>query len=88
MAWLVLFLVVAAVVTLRQSAAIELATSLRRLREERATLEARQADLRRRISASQSRGSLARVAENLGLHEPADSEITRLSMPRARPRPH
>jgi hypothetical protein len=83
--WLLLFLVVAGAVTLRQSAAIRLATSLRVLREERATLEARQADLRRRISEAQSRGSLARVAENLGLHEPVDSEITPLMVPRARP---
>jgi hypothetical protein len=70
MLWLLLFLVVAAAVTLRQSSAIRLATSLRVLREER------------------SRGSLARAAENLGLHEPADSEITRLAMPRRRARPH
>jgi hypothetical protein len=83
MLWLLLFLVVAGAVTLRQSAAIRLATSLRVLREERATLEARQADLRRRISEAQSRGSLARVAENLGLHEPVDSEITPLMVPRS-----
>jgi len=88
MLWLLLFLVVAAVVTLRQSSAIGLAASLRNLREERATLEARQADLRRRISEAASRGSLARAAENLGLHEPADSEITRLVVPRPRSRSH
>jgi hypothetical protein len=86
MLWLLLFLVVAAVVTLRQSSAIRLATSLRLLREERATLEARQADLRRRISEAQSRGARARAAASLGLHEPADSEITRLTVPASRAR--
>ena len=82
MLWLLLFLMVAVGVVARQSSAISAATRLRQLREERATLEARRADLERRIREASSRRSLGRLAESLGLHEPADSEITPLLLPR------
>jgi cell division protein FtsL len=84
MLWLLLFLVVAVGVVARQSSGFRLATSLRQLREERATLEAKAADYERRIREASSRRSLGRIAENLGLHEPADSEVTPLVVPRRR----
>jgi cell division protein FtsL len=86
MLWLLLFLVVAVGIVARQSSAFNLAKSLRVLREERATLEAKAADYERRIRESSSRRSLGRLAEDLGLHEPADSEITPLVVPRRRDR--
>ena len=71
MLWLALFLGVAAAVQLRQTAAIRSAGRLARLRQERITLESRQADLERRIREASSRQVLGRKAqEDLHLHFP------------------
>ena len=82
MLWLVLFLVVTAVVQLRQTAAIRSATRMARLRQQRITLEARQAELERRIREASSRPVLGTKAqEDLHLHFPRDSEQAPLAMP-------
>lgn len=74
--WLLGFLVVAGAVITRQRAAIEVANRLRKLRTERVTLEARRADLERRIQVASSRSVLIPLAERrLGLHLPSDSEF-------------
>jgi len=84
MLWLALFLAVAAVVQLRQTAAIRTAERMARLRQERITLESRQADLERRIREASSRQVLGKKAqEDLHLHVPRDSEQAPLSVPGA-----
>jgi len=84
MLWLALFLVVAAVVQLRQTAAIRTAARMAKLRQERITLESRQADLERRIREASSRQVLGKKAqEDLHLHVPRDSEQAPLAIPGA-----
>ena len=63
MLWLALFLVVATVVQVRQTASIRMARRVAGLRQERATLEARQADFERRIRDASSRPVLGRKAQ-------------------------
>jgi len=80
--WLVLFLVAAMVVAARQSAGLEAGREVRRLREERLALEARRADLVRRIREASSRRVLGtRAEERLGLHYPLDTEQRVLPVP-------
>lgn len=82
MLWLALFLGVAAAVQTRQTASFRTAQRLGALRRERATLEARQADLERRIREASSRPVLGRKAqEDLHLHFPRDSEQAPLPLP-------
>jgi cell division protein FtsB len=80
--WLLVFLVGALVVVGRQTAAFRTARRLRDLREERSNLEARRADLERRIRLASSREVLVPLARRrLGLHEPADSEFVLFAVP-------
>lgn len=80
--WLLIFLGGALVVVARQTAAFRTAQRLRDLREERSALEARRADLERRIRVASSRQVLVPIAKRaLGLHEPADSEFVLLVVP-------
>ncbi len=73
--WLLVFLAVAAIVVARQSDAIRTARRLREVRQERAVLEARHAELTRRIREAASRRVLVPKAErDLGLREPEDWE--------------
>jgi hypothetical protein len=82
MLWLALFLIVATVVQLRQTASIRMARRVAALRQERANLEARQADFERRIRDASSRPVLGRKAQaDLGLHFPGDSEQAPLPLP-------
>jgi hypothetical protein len=88
--WALLFLLVAAAVTARQTAAFKVARALRDLREQRTALEARRADLERRIREASGRQVLVPRAEReLGLHFPADDEFILFPVPAgpARPRP-
>ena len=63
-----------------------MARRVRRLRQERATLEARQADFERRIRDASSRPVLGRKAQaDLGLHFPRDSESGAPAAPAGRP---
>ena len=64
--WLLLFLVVATVVVARQRAALQTAGRLARLAEDRAAVEARLADLERRIRDGRSRKVLVPRAESPG----------------------
>jgi hypothetical protein len=82
MLWLLVFLSVLAAITARQAAGFRTARRLHDLREERLTLEARRADLERRIRAGSSRQVLVPIVERiLGLHEPADSEFVLFTLP-------
>ncbi len=86
MLWLLVFLVVAAAVSIRQTASVELAGRLGQLRETRTALEAEQAALEREIRLATSRKVLgARAEAELGMHQPARGEIVVLTTaPRAR----
>jgi cell division protein FtsL len=80
--WLLVFLGGALVVVARQTAAFRTARRLRDLRDERSSLEARRADLERRIRVASSRQVLVPIAKRaLGLHEPADSEFVLFAVP-------
>jgi len=80
--WLFIFLGVAVAVVARQTAALQTARRLHDLREERRNLEARKAELERRIRLASSRQILVPLAERtFGLHEPADSEFVLFPMP-------
>lgn len=82
--WLLIFLGGAVAVVTRQTAALGTARRLHDLREERASLEARRADLERRIRVASSRQVLVPMAERtFGLHEPADSEFVLFPIPAA-----
>ena len=80
--WLLLFLLVAAVVVARQTAAFKVARRVGELREQRTALEARRADLERRIREASGRQVLLPKAErDLGLHLPADNEFILFAAP-------
>jgi hypothetical protein len=79
--WLLVFLGGALVIVGRQTSAFRTARRLRDLREERSSLEARRAELERRIRLASSRQILVPVAASLGLHEPADSEFVLFALP-------
>jgi hypothetical protein len=80
--WLLVFLGGALVVVARQTAAFRTARRLREMREERSSLEARRAELERRIRVGSSRQVLVPIAQRvLGLHEPADSEFVLFAVP-------
>jgi hypothetical protein len=80
--WLLVFLGGAIVIVGRQTSAFRTARRLRELREERSNLEARRADLERRIRVASSRQVLVPIArKTLGLHEPADSEFVLFALP-------
>jgi hypothetical protein len=84
--WLLIFLGGALVIVARQTAAFRTARRLRELREERSSLEARRADLERRIRVASSRQVLVPIAERaLELHEPADSEFVLFAVPATSP---
>jgi hypothetical protein len=82
MLWLLVFLAVLVAITTRQTAGFRTARRLHDLREERLALEARRADLERRIRIGSSRQVLVPIVERaLGLHEPADSEFVLFALP-------
>lgn len=80
--WLLIFLGGALIVVARQTNALRTARRLHDLREERSALEARRAELERRIRLASSRQVLVPIAKRaLGLHEPADSEFVLFVVP-------
>ncbi len=80
--WLLIFLGGAVAVVTRQTAALQTARRLQELREDRGNLEARRAELERRIRVASSRQVLIPIAERrFGLHEPADSEFVLFPIP-------
>jgi hypothetical protein len=86
--WLLIFLGGALIVVGRQTAAFRTARRLRDLREESSSLEARRADLERRIRVASSRQVLVPLARrSLGLHEPVDSEFVLFALPAGPGRP-
>jgi cell division protein FtsL len=79
--WLVALLAALWLVIARQTAALTAARALNDLREERATLEGRRADLERRVRTAQSRSVLVPKARKQGLRLPADTEIILIPTP-------
>jgi hypothetical protein len=79
--WLVFVLAILAWVVARQTSAVVNAGELDELRNQRSLLEARRAELLRRIREAESRAVLVPQAEALGLRLPADSEIVILPAP-------
>lgn len=80
--WLLIFLGGAVAVVTRQTTALHTARRLHDLRDERSSLEARRADLERRIRVASSRQVLVpKAARTFGLHEPADSEFVLFAIP-------
>jgi len=79
--WLVALLAALWVVIARQTAALNAARALTDLREERAALEGRRADLDRRVRSAQSRSVLVPRAQRQGLRLPADTEIILIPAP-------
>ena len=80
--WLLIFLGGALLVVARQTVAFRTARQLHDLREERTNLEARRAELERRIRVASSRQVLVPIAQRaLGLHEPGDSEFVLFAVP-------
>ncbi len=79
--WLVFVLAILAWVVARQTSAVVSAGELDELRNQRSLLEARRAELLRRIREGESRAVLVPRAESLGLRLPADSEIVILPAP-------
>ena len=80
--WLLIFLGGALAIVARQTAAFRTARRLHDLGEARSGLEARRADLERRIRVASSRQVLVPLAaRELGLHEPADSEFVLFVVP-------
>jgi len=74
----------------RQTSALTAARQLNDLREERAALEGRRADLERRVRTAQSRSVLVPKVRKQGLRQPADTEIILIptpSEPRQLPQP-
>ena len=81
--WLVALLAALWLVIARQTAALNAARQLNDLREERATLEGRRAELERRVRTAQSRAVLLPRAQKQGLRLPADTEIILIPAPGA-----
>lgn len=79
--WLVALLAALWVVIARQTAALNGARALADLREQRASLEGRRADLERRVRVAQSRAVLLPRAQKQGLRLPADTEIILIPAP-------
>lgn len=81
--WLVALLAALWMVIARQTAALNSARALNDLREERASLEGRRAELERRVRTAQSRAVLLPRAQKQGLRLPADTEIILIPAPGA-----
>ncbi|HET9387541.1 MAG TPA: hypothetical protein VFO67_20570 [Gemmatimonadales bacterium] len=79
--WLVALLAALWLVIARQTAALNAARALDDLREERAALEGRRAELDRRVRTAQSRAVLLPKARQQGLRLPADTEIILIPTP-------
>jgi HAMP domain-containing protein len=80
--WLLVFVLTGSAIVARQTVAFRTARRLRELREQRTALEARRADLERRIRQASGRQVLVPKAEReLGLHLPADNEFVLFAVP-------
>ena len=86
--WLVALLAALWLVIARQTAALNAARELTGLREQRAALEGRRADLERRVRTAQSRSVLLPRARRQGLRLPADTEIILIPAPTEPPPPN
>src|SRR5258707_1031711 len=82
MLWLVVALATFGSVAARQTSGYTTSHALRAARDERSAMEAQKGELERRIRQASSRQVLVpRASANLGLHEPAASEMTVLALP-------
>lgn len=86
MLWLLVALVALASVAARQTSGFKTAKELREARDQRSSLEAQRGELERRIRQASSREVLVpRAVAALGLHEPAATEMTVLTLPAETP---
>ena len=81
--WLVLLLGALWAVIARQTASLNAARALADLRDQRAALEGRRAELEQRVRNGQSRAVLVPRARKMGLRLPADTEIILIPAPNA-----
>jgi hypothetical protein len=79
--WLIALLAALWIVIARQTAALNAARTLADVRDQRAALEGRRAELERRVRVAQSRAVLLPRAQKHGLRLPADTEIILLPLP-------
>ena len=79
--WLVALLAALWLDIARQTSALKAARALADLREARAALEGRRAELDRRVRTGQSRAVLLPKARKQGLRLPADTEIILIPVP-------
>jgi cell division protein FtsL len=79
--WLVALLAALWLVIARQTSALNAARELDELRDQRAALEGRRAELERRVRTAQSRAVLLPKAQKQGLRLPADTEIILIPAP-------
>jgi hypothetical protein len=80
--WIAVFLVVAAVITLRDRAAFATSKRIVALDDSLSVLKRQYVDVTARIENRQSPGALMRLGEELGLRTPTDDEIERVLVPR------
>lgn len=86
MLWLLVALVALASVAARQTSGFNTAKALREARDQHSSLEAQRGELERRIRQASSREVLVpRAVAMLGLHEPAATEMTVLTLPAETP---
>ena len=80
--WLIVFLAVAGIVVARDTVSYRSARRLAQLRQDRVTLEAKRAELVRRVRLASSRAVLVPLAEKeLGLRRPTDSQYILFTLP-------
>lgn len=81
-AWIAVFLAVAAVITLRDRAGFAARDRIAALEDTLQVLERQHVDLSSRINTRLAPGPLSLLGEQLGLRIPTDNEIERVLVPR------
>ncbi len=80
--WVAVFLMVAAVITLRDRAGFEATARIARLEDSLQLIDRQHLELSARIANFRAPGPLSRLGESLGLRTPSDNEIERVQVPR------
>lgn len=80
--WIAVFLVVAAVITLRDRAGFNTTARIAQLEDSLQVVARQHADFSARINNKLAPGPLSQLGESLGLRTPTDNEIERVQVPR------
>lgn len=80
--WIAVFLLVAAIITLRDRAGFEATARIARLEDSLQVISRQHAELSARIANQRAPGPLSQLGESLGLRIPTDNEIERVQVPR------